>query len=96
MAETYYLPRKFDLTSPWAGYIRVTDKGTCKVIERIQSVDLDKNIVEIQNWDEETSAYKPVTQSGWFELSIAAGAPKAALEFWKIPLGKDLHVEVTR
>jgi hypothetical protein len=96
MAETYYLPRRFELTSPWSAYIRVTDAETGQVLDKIDTVDMDAGTVEFQHWNEETGGYAPRLEKRRVELAIAAGAPKGALEWWKIPLGKDLHVEVTR
>ena len=96
MAETYYLPRKFELTSPFSAFIRVKDLASGRALDMIQSVDMDAGAVEFQAWDEATGHYAPRTENIQVELGIAAGAPKAALEWWKIPIGDGMHVEVIR
>ena len=96
MAQTYYLPRRFEMTSAWSAYIRVTDAATGQVLDKIDTVDMDAGTVEFQHWNEATGGYAPRLEKREVALSIAAGAPKAALEWWSLPIGDDKHVEVTR
>lgn len=94
--KTYYLPRRFGITSPWSAFIAVRDKASGRALDKIDEVDLDAGTVTFQNWDAKTGGYAPRTEMMEVDVFIAAGAPAEALEWWSIPVGEGKHVEVKR
>lgn len=88
MAETYYLPRQFTLTSPFASFIQVRDAETGKLLEKLEAVDQDAGWVEFQHWDED-GHYAPIREVRKVTISLSPTAPAAAKEWFKIPLGAD-------